>query len=152
MENIKLDSKALTEVYEVLLMLDKDKFDKIPKNIIEGIKNNRDIEYEVDINDIEENMLSDTQKILATIYTYYLATPEEKSTIFQMIELEKKQQYGKTPTFNQNQLMFQPTQNNQIEKELETHSVKEQLALTPVSDNIISRIKKWLKKQFRIGG
>jgi len=44
MEDIKFDRRALTEVYQVLLMLEKDKFNKIPRDIIDGIKNNMDVE------------------------------------------------------------------------------------------------------------
>jgi len=132
MKNIKFDRKALTEVYQVLLMLEKDKFNKIPRDIIDGIKNNMDIEYEIDIHDIEKEMLPDTERILATIYTYYLASKDEKNTIFQMIELEKKKKY-------ENKEIFKEKKEKQIVEE-------KVLEIVPVNNSIIQKIKMWLRR------
>jgi len=132
MKNIKFDRKALTEVYQVLLMLEKDKFNKIPRDIIDGIKNNMDVEYEIDINYIEKEMLPDTEKILATIYTYYLTSQEEKNTIFQMIELEKKKKY-------ENKEIFKEKKEKQIVEE-------KVLEIVPVNNSIIQKIKMWLRR------
>jgi len=132
MKNIKFDRKALTEVYQVLLMLEKDKFNKIPRDIIDGIKNNMDIEYEIDIHDIEKEMLPDTERILATIYTYYLASKDEKNTIFQMIELEKKKKY----------------ENSEIFKE-KLQVEEKPLEIVPVNNSIIQKMKKWIKRIFK---
>lgn len=100
MNSIKFDRKALTQVYEILLRLENDKFNKIPKEIIKGIESNRDIEYETEFRQIEENMLPDTEKILTSIYTYYLTNKEEKHTILKMTELEKKKKYGDKRMFS----------------------------------------------------
>ncbi len=100
MNNIKFDRKALTQVYEILLRLENNKFNKIPKKIIKGIEANRDIEYETDFKEIEENILPDTEKILTSIYTYYLTNKEERDTILKMAELEKKKKYGNKKMFN----------------------------------------------------
>ena len=90
MVNTKLDRKALAEVYCVILSLNNKEFSKIPKNLIEAIKKNMDNEYEVNIHEIEKgNMLADTEKILATIYAYYLSSSEEKKVIWDLIEFKK---------------------------------------------------------------
>ena len=41
---LNFDKRALTEVYEVLSLLEKSEFNKIPKEIISAIKNNMDKE------------------------------------------------------------------------------------------------------------
>ena len=88
------DRRALAEVYNVLIMLDKENFDKIPKKMIEAIKNNMDIDYEVEWSEIEKgNLLEDTEKILSVLYTDYLATPEEKNIIMQLETLRYKDCY-----------------------------------------------------------
>ena len=75
MVETSLDRKALAEVYNVLIMLDKENFDKIPKKMIEAIKNNMDTDYEVEWSEIEKgNLLEDTEKILSVLYTDYLAS------------------------------------------------------------------------------
>ena len=94
MVETSFDRKALAEVYNVLIMLDKENFDKIPKKMIEAIKNNMDIDYEVEWSEIEKgNLLEDTEKILSVLYTDYLATPEEKNIIMQLENLKYKDCY-----------------------------------------------------------
>ena len=94
MVETSFDRKALAEVYNVLIMLDKENFDKIPKKMIEALKNNMDTDYEVEWSDIEKgNLLEDTEKILSVLYTDYLATPEEKNIIMQLENLRYKDCY-----------------------------------------------------------
>lgn len=94
MVETSFDRRALTEVYNVLIMLDKENFDKIPKKMIQAIKNNMDTEYDVQWNEIENgNLLEDTEKILSVLYTDYLATPEEKNIIMQLENLRYKDCY-----------------------------------------------------------
>lgn len=94
MVETSFDRRALAEVYNVLIMLDKENFDKIPKKMIEAIKENMDTEYDVQWNEIENgNLLDDTEKILSVLYTDYLATPEEKNIIMQLENLRYKDCY-----------------------------------------------------------
>ena len=66
MVGTKFDRRALSEVYEVIIMLEDKELKKIPTRLIEAIKLNKDNDYEVDFQNIEEgNMLSDTIKILS---------------------------------------------------------------------------------------
>lgn len=94
MVETSFDRKALAEVYNVLIMLDKENFDKIPKKMIEVIKNNMDTDYEVEWSEIEKgNLLEDTEKILSVLYIDYLSTPEEKNIIMQLENLKYKDCY-----------------------------------------------------------
>ena len=94
MVETSFDRKALAEVYNVLIMLDKENFDKIPKKMIEAINNNMDTDYEVEWSEIEKgNLLEDTEKILSVLYTDYLATQEEKNIIMQLENLKYKDCY-----------------------------------------------------------
>ena len=135
MEKVCFDKRSLAEVYTVLIMLEKEKLNKIPKEIIEGIKNNRDLEYEIDFDTIENNMLPDTQKILSTLYVYYLANPEERDTVFKMIELEKKKKYKNIDVFK-----FKGNQKTINEEKQKMVQYKE---------NIILKIKNWFIKLFQ---
>ena len=87
---INANKKALTEVYEILILLPQEEYQKIPKNLIEYIKMNMDEEVEVDIESVEDgHMLQETNNILATIYMKYLSTSQEKIVIKNLMELEK---------------------------------------------------------------
>lgn len=83
------DKKALTEVDQVLNMLEDKDLAKIPNKIIETIRTNKDNTYELDMQKLERGeMLEDTQKILGTIYSYYLASEDEKDVIFKLIKIK----------------------------------------------------------------
>lgn len=71
---MKLSSIALAEVYEVLISLKPIEYNKIPKNIIINIRDNRDKNYEKDFENLQNGQMSkDASKILAAIYLKYLA-------------------------------------------------------------------------------
>lgn len=100
MVNTKFDRKALTEVYEVIIMLENKDLKKIPEKFIESIKLNKDNEYEVDFQKLENGeMLPDTMKILAVLYTYYLANEEEKNIINKLINSKQEQNQINYPVF-----------------------------------------------------
>lgn len=91
MFNTYFDRKALKEVYEILIMLEETELNKIPKRLINTINENKDDEYEVDLNKLREGkIMKDTQKILGALYSYYLSSEEEKKTIFKLINLTNK--------------------------------------------------------------
>lgn len=81
----KFDKRALAEAYNILIMLEREKFEKIPTNVINGIHDNMDLSYDVELEKIEDGeILEDTEKILSEIYTEYLATPEEKEIVLKL--------------------------------------------------------------------
>ena len=136
MVGTKFDRRALSEVYEVIIMLEDKELKKIPTRLIEAIKLNKDNDYEVDFQNIEEgNMLPDTIKILSTLYTYYLASEEEKSVIFKVIN-NKKEQY---------QINYPIFKNNHIETKEEN---KEQSMVIVKKENFIRKILNKIKMFF----
>ena len=136
MLSTKFDKKALAEVYEVLIMLDKKDLTKIPKRLVETIKLNKDNEYKVDFQDIEDGkILPDTIKILSTLYTYYLASEEEKNVIFKLINSKKEQHKVDYPIFK-NRIVDIKEQN------------KEQNMMIVKKDNLLKKILYKIKKFF----
>lgn len=114
MVNIKFDRRALAEVYEVIIMLENKDLKKIPEKLMEAIKLNKDNEYEVDFHNIENGeMLPDTIKILSTLYTYYLASDEEKNIIFKLINKKQEQIELNYPIFKKNKMEIQEKNQNQ---------------------------------------
>ena len=76
---------AYAEVYEILSYLDKEEYNKIPKELIEVFEENRNLEYEYEVNEEQDltnqPMLIETKAILLNIFRDYLATPEQSSKI-----------------------------------------------------------------------
>ena len=135
MVNTDFDRKALAEVYEVIIMLKNEDFNKIPKEIIEAIELNKDNEYEVDFQKlVRDEMLPDARQILSAIYTYYLADKEEKKVIFDLINI-KKQTYVKYPIFKKS---------NKIEENSNIQDI-----ITIKEQNFFTRIFEKIKNIFR---
>ena len=110
-----MDTKAYTEVYNILELLSESEREKIPKKILLEIKNKMDKSYdfEVDEDNIEEiPLLEDTEKILSVIYTDYLANEEERKIIknkeilcLKKKETEKQNNYGNNVFLNKKELL-----------------------------------------------
>ena len=84
-----LDRRALTEVYNIIKNLKERNFKKIPKNIVDAIRYNMDLKYEVDYSKLSNNeLLDDTKKILSVLYTDYIASYEERNVIYKMENLK----------------------------------------------------------------
>lgn len=94
MIDLGFDKRAFTEVYIVLKQLRKNQFNKIPKDLINVIEFNKDNDYDVNYENIERGiLLPDSEKILATIYSNYLSTTEEKIVLNRLINFTSKRNF-----------------------------------------------------------
>ena len=95
---------SYTEVYKILQDLNEEEYNKIPVEVIEAIKINRNEEYNYELDDElelkEQPMLLETKAILFNLFRDYLATPEQRKKILKMQneerqkeELKKQQKY-----------------------------------------------------------
>lgn len=95
---------AFTEVYEILNYLDENDYNKIPKEILDVIEKNRNLDYIYYIDEkkdfLEQEMLEETKAILFNIFRDYLATDIQKEKIFKIqknerlrLEEEKRNKY-----------------------------------------------------------
>lgn len=95
---------SYTEVYTILQDLNEEEYNKIPVEVIEAIKINRNEEYNYELDDElelkEQPMLLETKAILFNLFRDYLATPEQRKKILKMQneerqkeELKKQQKY-----------------------------------------------------------
>lgn len=128
---------AYTEVYAILQDLDDEEYNKIPPEVIKAIEENRNLEYDFELDDDlelkEQTLLPQTKAILFNLFRDYLATPEQKQKIIKMqneerakIELEKKQLYNSEIFTNEERRFEEERQEkNQDEiKEKEENSLK----------------------------
>lgn len=137
---------AYTEVYTILQELNEEEYDKIPPEVVEAIKVNRNIEYEYELDDElelkEQPMLPETKAILFNLFRDYLATPEQKVKIIKMqnearqkSELRKQQRYD-TDVFANKQ------SKNAVQQK------KEKMQMVEYKENILKRILSKIKKYF----
>lgn len=98
-------ANAYTEVYEILSCLNNKEYLKIPEELIEVFEENRNLDYEYEINDEQDlskqPMLKETKAILLNIFRDYLATPEQSQKIKkwlqedrEYLEKQKQEQYN----------------------------------------------------------
>lgn len=143
----KLDKRALAEAYELLELLDDESYEKVPKEMLQAIKNERDIEYRIDIDSLlRGELMEDTKDILCAIYSEYLATDEEKEVIDKYKESLKKIQTKdmasqETPVyFFENKIQVQiPIEEKQ----------QEEISMVVYKENIIIKILNKIKSIFK---
>lgn len=85
---------AFSEVYEILNLLDKEEYKKIPQDVINVIETNRNCEYNYQINNeielYKQPMLTETKAILYNIFRDYLSTQNQRQKIIEMQNIERE--------------------------------------------------------------
>lgn len=139
-------TKAFKEVSVILDIAEQEELNKIPKEIIDFIKENMDKEYEPNINfeeAFEESVLEETLVILALLYRDYLIDENERRILIEkeQIELEKaREQYSIENLFGTKNKTKEISQN---EKEIDTSLIK--IKDEKWYEKIIKKIKRILK-------
>ena len=121
--------KAYSEVYEILKLVDKEYFDKIPKKFVEFLEREKDNNYIPNINENipleEQKLLNDTINILAMIkLDYWCSSEEEKSELLKLLnENEKTYQENINEKYNLENI-FEKTTNREIKALVEVKEKK----------------------------
>ncbi|MFR2450405.1 MAG: hypothetical protein ACLS9A_03255 [Clostridia bacterium] len=80
--------------YEILEQLDEGEYNKIPSEVIITIRENRNTEYEFELDEElelkEQELLPETKAILFNIFRDYLSTQEQKEKIIKMQAVERQ--------------------------------------------------------------
>lgn len=131
--------KCLVELEEVLKHLDKTDFNKIPKELLIAIKQNKDTSYEWKYDENkslrEQNLDRNTIAMLSYINSEYLLNKDEKELMKEIYDLnEKKAEEEKRKKYNPDNLF------NKKQKNTEEINEKEELSLVKI------REEKWYQK------
>lgn len=92
-------NQAFSETYDVINHMSKEMQEKIPKSFINLIKENRDLDYKVNIDyskDIKEQLLKETKIILSLIYRDCLCSKEKRQELLD-IDVEEIEREEKGP-------------------------------------------------------
>ena len=119
--------KAYVEVLEILKYIPIEDYNKIPNEIIENMQLNIDKEYKYTIthfdNFQEQEMLKETETILAVLFRDYWATEEERNKILEkekydldVLEKEKRKIY------NPDNIFKNKIENNHSQTEIKENS------------------------------
>ena len=89
--------KAYKEVYEILKYIPEEDYKKIPKSMIKVIKKGMDKSYDFKVTEFEDfqkqEMLSETECILAIFYRDYWASEKERNRILASEEQDRINTY-----------------------------------------------------------
>ncbi len=137
---------AYTEVYEIIEQLNEEEYNKIPPQVIKAIEENRNTEYEFELEeDIElkdQELLPETKAILFNLFRDYLSTPEQKEKIIKMQAEERlKNEQKKQEQYNSD--VFVNKQKKQPIKEEHTELIE-------YKENIFKRIFNKIRQFFHI--
>lgn len=138
---------AYTEVYEILSCLNEEEYSRIPEELIEVFEENRNLDYEYEINEDQDlskqPMLKETKAILLNIFRDYLATPEQNQKIKKWLQedrvyLEKQKQDKYNSNVFENNKKYEKINNETI------------LPVVIKKQSIFYRIINKLKRIFKI--
>ena len=137
---------AYTEVYEIIEQLNEEEYNKIPSEVIKAIEENRNAEYEFELDeDIElkdQELLPETKAILFNLFRDYLSTPEQKEKIIKMQAEERiKNEQKKQEQYNSD--IFANKQKKQTIKEEHTELIE-------YKENIFKRIFNKIRQFFHV--
>lgn len=142
LNDCKFNRTALAEVYE-LLKIDEESVKRIPLNIWRIIEDNRNTEYQIDIENLDSNnMMRETKDIIIWLYMDYLASEEEKKVLENMAKIQyeqkrkEKQEKYKIDIFNS-------------DKEEDIKEIQEIILPVEYKESIIKRILNFIKKCFK---
>lgn len=120
-----LMSRAYVEVLQILNYIPKEDYNKIPSEIIKNMELNKDKEYLYTVthfNDFQrQEMLAETEAILAVLFRDYWATEEQRKRILEkekfdlnILEKEKRKLYNSDNLFKKTSTL----ENNNTEDNL----------------------------------
>mgnify|MGYP007106858696 FL=1 len=137
---------AYTEVYEIIEQLNEEEYSKIPPQVIKAIEENRNTEYEFELEeDIElkdQELLPETKAILFNLFRDYLSTPEQKEKIIKMQAEERLRNEQK----KQEQYNLDVFANKQKKPNIK----EEHTELIEYKENIFKRILNKIRQFFHI--
>ena len=142
-------NNAYAEVYTILQELNEEEYNKIPPEVINTIEENRNEEYEYELDDElelkEQPMLPETKAILFNLFRDYLATPEQKAKIIKMQnEARKKNELKKQQMYNTD--VFADRKNEKSQYTMQNE--KEITDILQYKENIFTRIWNKIKSFF----
>lgn len=100
MENIETKEiryqKAFKETYLIINDLSEELYSKIPKSFIDLITNNMDLDYNISLEDIEnDEVMVETKAIMALIYRDYLCDDYTRKILSEQEQREAEQETEK---------------------------------------------------------
>lgn len=143
---------AFTEVYEIINYLNEYDYNKIPKEIISVIEENRNQEYEYFLDEsipfTEQKKLPETKAILFNLFRDYLCTKEQKEKIINFQRAERiKMEEEKKKSYNYTEEIFK-NKSNKKDNETTNESFESKELIKLEKNKLIFKLFNFIKKIF----
>lgn len=137
---------AFAEVYEIISYLNNEEYNKIPKEVINAISENRNKEYEYWLDESipleEQEMLPETKAILFNLFRDYLAYPWQKEKIIKMQKEERlKREEIKRKKYNPNDIF-----NKEVKKDINKKITENNNILVKHKESLYDKIINFFRK------
>ena len=144
---------ACAEAYKIMSYMDKDIVMKVPMEILNYIKDNRDKNYKtsIDINDIfnPDNIQQETMDLLAWIDVKFWMSEEKKEELLEEYQREQREKYNPDNLFNNRRnTNIQGTTKENIESESMANEEK-YIALQNEKSSFVRKIINRIKNIFK---
>ena len=144
-------NKRLVEVDEVLKYLSEEDLSKIPKDIRQLIKDNKDKEYEWEYDDTkplkDQNLNRDTIAFLSYLNMEYLLNEEQKQLMQEIHEYnEKKLEEAKAEKYGVDDLF---KNKKSIQEEVEQKTNTQEQSMVEYKENFFKKLFNKIKNFFK---
>ena len=144
-------NKSLTEVYEVIKRFSEYEYNKIPKETIDVIVQNKDNEYNWKYDDskslLEQNLSREAIAILSYINLEYLLSGEKRNLMEEIYKMnERKLEQKKSELYKTDELF----KNRDIVENEEAQIKEKNVSLIEVKENIFTKFIKRIKNLFNV--
>jgi len=146
-------AKRLVEVDEVLSYLSEENLNKIPEDVRNLIKENKDKDYTWKFDETKElkdqDLSRDTIIILSYLNMEYLLNEEQKKLMEQIHEFnERKQEKEKQEKYNEDNIFNNKKENFEIQQQKQEQEQVENKSLVEYKDSVFKRIINKIKSFF----
>ena len=141
-------NKACTEVLQIINYLSDEEYNKIPKDIIIYLEENKDFahsfEIDTDVGLLENSIMEEAYAILVALYKNYFINDRQKTVLNELlINNQKKKEEEKAKHYHNEDLF----KNNKIKTE--QTEVTENVALVKYNENVFVRFWNRIKSIFK---
>lgn len=137
-------NQSFSEVYDIVMHLEKKLYNKIPNSFIQMLKENKDENYKINIdyskNINEQSLLRDTRIILSLIYRDYICSEEKRQELIEKDQIEIKEYEDKLKEKYDVNNIFENRQKEKVQEQTQMIEYKEN-----IFKKIINRIIRYFK-------
>ena len=142
------DRNAYSEVFELMKYIDRKDLSKIPMDILEAIKENKNEEYvpKIDLENVNKSLSKDARALYIGLYKEYIVQDEKELQAINKALYDNKMKRS-------NEIKYDIFNKEKINKEIvEEKEIEKNKNLVVYKENFITRIINRIKLLFRSGG